>query len=323
MWWGVCGGSVLRSTTDSYLIILFETVIKRSRTPQGTCVVLGMKERVTLTIDEELLAQIDAKIDGITVKNRSHAVELHLRRALQGRVPTRAVILAGGRGTRMRPLTKKVPKPLLEIQGKSLLEHNLNFLKRVGIRDIFLSVGYLKEQVMQRFGDGSQYGLSITYIEEDPDAPLGTAGPLKKASKQLQTSPFVVLNADELKDVNLEKMYKEHLRNEALATIALTTVKDPSLFGAAMLDGNRIIRFVEKPKKGEAPSKLINAGLYIFEPAVLDLIPEGFAMLETDVFPKLARNEKLYGYPFSGQWFAPESPEYLKKIEQEWQGFHT
>jgi len=282
-----------------------------------------MKERITLTIDQELLAQIDEKVDGVTVKNRSHAVELHLRRALRGRVPKQALILSGGKGTRMHPLTKRTPKALLEVQGKSFLEHNLSFLQHAGVREVLISVGYLKEQIIKHFGDGTLYGLSITYIEEDPDAPLGTAGPLRKAREQLRKEPFLVLNADELKDVNLEKMYREHLRNEALATIALTTVKDPSLFGAAMLDGSKILRFVEKPGKGQAPSKLINAGLYIFEPAILELIPDGFAMLETDVFPKLARDEKLYGYPFSGQWFAPESPDYLTKIEREWRGYQT
>ena len=278
-----------------------------------------MKERVTLTIDRQLLGQIDGKVDGVTVKNRSHAVELYLRRALKGRVPSKALILAGGRGARMQPLTDKTPKPLLKVQGKSLLEHNLDLLKRFGIRDVVLSVGYLKDQIKEQFKDGTDYGVSITYVEEDE--PLGTAGPILKAKDKLKDGPFMVLNADEMKDVNLEKLYKEHLRTEAITTIALTTVKDPSLFGVAMLDGNRILRFVEKPAKGAAPSKLINAGLYIFEPEVLDLIPEGFAMLETDVFPKLAKSEKLFGYPFAGQWASPETPDWLKRTEKEWEGF--
>ncbi len=280
-----------------------------------------MKERVTLTIDENLLKEIDGKVDGVTVKNRSHAVELHLRRALKGRAPQKAFVLAGGKGTRMLPLTKDVPKPLLTVQGKPILEYNLALLKRFGINEVIVSVGYLKEQVKERFGDGAAYGLRITYVDEDPEQPLGTAGPLRKAKERLEEGSFLVLNADELKDVNLERMFREHLRTQATATIALTTVKDPSLFGVAMLDGERILRFVEKPAHGTAPSKLINAGLYIFEPDVLEIIPEGYAMLETDVFPKLAREGKLVGYPFAGQWFSPENPEYLRKIEKEWEGF--
>lgn len=280
-----------------------------------------MKERVTLTIEQQLLELIDSKIDGVEIKNRSHAVELYLRRALQGRVPKKAVILAGGKGTRMLPLTKRKPKPLFEIQGKSFLEYNLNLLERFGIRDVIISVGYLKEQIKERFGNGEEYGVKITYVEENSENPLGTAGPLKKAREHLRDGSFLVLNADELKDINLELFFKEHVKNQALATIALTTVKNPSLFGVAMLDGSRIVRFIEKPAPGTEPSRLINAGVYLFEPQVLEMIPDGFAMLETDLFPKLARSGQLYGYPFAGQWFVPESPEYLERIEKEWEGF--
>jgi len=280
-----------------------------------------MKERVTLTIDKDLLAELDGKVDGITVKNRSHAAELYLRRALKGRVPKTAFILAGGKGTRMLPLTKETPKPLLKVRGKPILEHNLELLRRFGVQKAIISVSYLKEQIKEYFGDGDQFGLHITYVDENPEHPLGTAGPLNKAKELLKEGSFLVLNADELKDVNLERMFREHLRTQAAATIALTTVKDPSLFGVAMLDGERIIRFVEKPAPGTAPSKLISAGLYIFEPDVLAVIPDGYAMLETDVFPKLAREGKLVGYPFAGQWFSPETPEYLPKVEKEWEGF--
>jgi len=283
--------------------------------------VVALKERVTLTIEKDLLEKIDGKVDGISVKNRSHAVELFLRRALKSRVPRKAFILAGGRGTRMLPLTAETPKPMLTVQGKTLLEHNLDFLKRFGIRDVIISVGYLKERIMEHFKDGAAYDVNITYIEEDPQEPLGTAGPLKRAKELLKDDSFLVLNADELKDVNLDQFYRTHLQSEGLATIALTTVKDPSLFGVALLDGTRILRFIEKPAPGTAPSKLINAGLYVFEPAVLDMIPDGFAMLEVDLFPKLAREGKLHGYHFAGMWACPETPEWLPRIEKEWEGF--
>lgn len=281
-----------------------------------------MKERVTLTIEKELLEQIDARVDGHSVKNRSHAVELFLRRALRGRVPKQALILAGGKGEKMLPLTKKTPTPMIPVQGKPMLEHNIELLKRFGITDIIISVGYLKEQIMDHFMDGTPFGVSITYIEEDSESPLGTAGPIKKAKERLKEGSFLVLNADELKDVNLEKLYREHLRSEALATIALTTVNEPSGFGVAMLDGNHILRFVEKPTE-EAPSKLISAGLYVFEQEVISMIPDGFAMLEIDLFPKLAREGKLIGYPFAGQWLCPQTPEHLKRAEKEWQGFKS
>ena len=280
-----------------------------------------LKERVTLTVDKELLSKVDARVDGVNIKNRSHAVELFLRRALRGQVPSTAIILAGGKGVKMLPLAEETLKPMLPIQGKPMLEHNLELLKRFGIRNVIISVGHLKEKIIDHFKDGNQYGISITYLEEDPEHPLGTAGPIRKAKHLLKDEPFLVLNADELKDINLEQFYHAHLQNNGLATIALTTVKDPSSFGVALLDGMRILCFVEKPEPGKAPSRLISAGIYIFEPSVTDLIPDGYAMLEVDLFPKLARESKLFGYPFAGAWYSPRTPEWLERIEKEWQGY--
>lgn len=280
-----------------------------------------MKERVTLTIERDLLHRIDSKVDGLSVKNRSHAVELFLRRALKGQVPQRAIILAGGANGRGANGAKTTPKPLLKVQGKPLLEHNIDLLKRFDILDIIISVGHGKERIKEYFGDGAAFGIRITYLDEDPDHPLGTAGPLRGARGLLGQDPFVVMNADELKDVNIEQVYRTHIQSGGLATITLTTVKDPTKFGVAMLDGNRILRFVEKPNEKMAPSKLISAGLYILEPQVLDLIPDGFAMLETDLFPKLARDGVLFGHPFAGKWYSPESPQWIIRIEKEWEGF--
>jgi len=280
-----------------------------------------MKERVTLTIDKDLLGKIDAQVDNISVKNRSHAVELFLRRAMKGQVPNTAIILAGGRGVRIGVNNEETPKSMIKIKGKPILEYNVELLKRFGITHVLLSVGHQKEKIKEHFKDGEEFGVQITYIEEDPEQPLGTAGPIKKAKNYLRDESFIVMNGDEIKDINLVHLYKHHLQSGGLATIALTTVKDPSSFGTAMLDGNRVLYFVEKPEPGKAPSRLINAGMYVFEPAVLSLIPDGYAMLEVDLFPKLAREEKLYGYPFAGQWYSPRTPEWLERIEKEWDGF--
>jgi len=125
---------------------------------------------------------------------------------------------------------------------------------------------------------------------------------LKLAKKHLKGS-FIVSNGDELKNINIPRMFRLHKRKNALGTIALTTVDNPSDYGVARLDGSRIIEFVEKPKKQDAPSNLINAGFYILEPEVIDMIPDGFSMLEKDVFPKLAKMNRLRGFPFAGQWF--------------------
>jgi mannose-1-phosphate guanylyltransferase len=277
-----------------------------------------MKDRVTLTLDRDILRIVDDRIDGTHIKNRSHAIELLLRQSLKSTTPTTAVILAGGKGENLRPLTEDKPKSLLEVNGRPILQYNLDLCKKFGIKNVILSVGHLAEQIKRHYGDGSRHGLNITYIEE-PE-PMGTAGPLKQLQGKL-TESFVVINGDELKDINLAKMYQTHLNNDAKATIALTTVDDPSHYGVALLDGTRIQRFVEKPAKEDAPSKLISAGLYIMEPEVLSRIPEGFAMLETDVFPKLAKEGQLHGYPFSGQWFDIGSVERLHQAGDDWKGF--
>ena len=274
-----------------------------------------MKERITITLAKDIIGQIDKRIDGVDIKNRSQEIELLLAEALGTNIPGKAVLLVGGRGTRLRPLTDKIPKALLEVQGKVVTGHLCDLLKKYGIREVVLCVGYLKDKIKEHFGDGSKIGMSITYIEEDE--PLGTAGPLKLAKKYLKDS-FIVSNGDELKDINIPRMFRLHKRKNALATIALTTVDDPSHYGVARLDGSRIIEFVEKPSN--PPSNLINAGFYILEPEVIDMIPNGFSMLEKDVFPKLAQLGRLRGFPFAGQWFDIGNIERYKIAEKKWKG---
>ncbi|MEK6983527.1 MAG: sugar phosphate nucleotidyltransferase [Nanoarchaeota archaeon] len=274
-----------------------------------------MKERITITLDKHLLMQIDKRVDGIGIKNRSQEIELLLAEALGANIPSKAVLLVGGRGTRLRPLTDNTPKALLAVQGKTIIEHLFDLLKKYGIREAILCTGYLKDKIREYFGDGAKIGVSIVYAEEDE--PLGTAGPLKLAKKYLKES-FIVSNGDELKDINIPRMFRLHKRKNALATIALTTVDDPSHYGVARLDGSRILEFVEKP--ANAQSNLINAGFYIIEPEVIDMIPDGFAMLEKDVFPQLAKLGRLRGFPFAGQWFDIGNIDRYKIAEKKWKG---
>ena len=273
------------------------------------------KERITITLDKDLLEQIDRRVDGITIKNRSQEIEHILLDALGSRTPKHAVILAGGKGTRLRPLTLSTPKALVDVHGKTLTEHLLDLLKKYGVTHVTLSVGYLMDKIREHFGDGAKLGVAIDYIEEGE--PLGTAGPLLFLKGRMKDS-FIVSNGDELKKINIPRMYRLHRRKNALATIALTTVQDPSQYGVARLDGTRILEFVEKPKKSEAPSNLINAGFYILEPEVLDMIGPGKQMLEKDVFPKLAQMGRLRGFPFAGQWFDTGNLERLEKARKLW-----
>lgn len=277
-----------------------------------------MKERVTLTLERNILEKIDKSVDGGKVKNRSHAIEMLLRKAIGVDKPTKAFILAGGKGKRLRFLSKDTPKPLMQIKGKPIIQYNIELFKKYGIRDIIISVGYKADLIKKELGDGRKFGVNLTYVEEKNA--LGTAGPLKLARPFLKET-FIMCNADELKNIDLDDMFNFHQANKGLGTIALTSVQDPSAYGVALLNGNKIMTFVEKPSKENAPSNLINAGLYILEPDVIDCIPDGFAMLETDVFPKLASEENLYGYPFSGQWFDTGTPERFKFAEDKWRGF--
>jgi len=229
----------------------------------------------------------------------------------------KAIILAGGLGTRLKPLTDTIPKSMIDVQGKPLLGHIIELFKKFGVTEIYLSVGHMKEQIMEYFGNGGNFGVTINYITEDE--PLGTAGPVKKGAAGW-SEDFFVSNGDELKDFNLEEMYELHKRNKAWVTIALTEVEDPSAYGVVRMDGEKIVEFVSKPKKEEAPSRLINSGLYIFNPAVLGHIPDGFVMSEKDVFPKLAKEGHVFGWKATGQWFPTDTLEKYERAKKEWKG---
>ena len=231
----------------------------------------------------------------------------------------KAIILAGGLGTRLRPLTHHTPKALVKIQGKPLTEHILDILKMSGITEIYLSVSYLADKIKDYFGDGSGFGVKIKYIEEKE--PLGTAGPLLLLGKNEFNSSFVMINGDILFNIDLKEMLNFHNDKKAVATVALIEVDDPSHYGTVRMEDKRIVEYVEKPKKEEAPSNLVNAGYYIFKPEVLGLV-EGKkrAMIEYDISPILAKQGKLFGYPVKGQWFEIGNSEKLEIANKEWKG---
>lgn len=290
---------------SSYGIIIF---INQRQLTGGV-----MKQRVTLTIDNDILQQIDKSVDGFRIKNRSHAVELLLLKSLQSDIAAQAVILAAGRDKRLKP---NVPIGMMPIHNKPIIEHLIDLFKKYNVRDILIGVCYDKEKIIQYFGNGSRFGVKIRYIEEEE--PSGTTNLLKKARPYL-TGSFFVTNSDELKSVNLSDMYLTHKENNALVTVGLTLNEDPKHYGVVSIDGIRIKEFKEKPKGRLQQSKLINAGLYLFEPEVLDMIP-GNVVMFYDFFPSLAEKNKLIGYPFSGQWYDISSKEDYERAEKDWKG---
>ncbi|MBI4154392.1 nucleotidyltransferase family protein [Candidatus Woesearchaeota archaeon] len=224
-----------------------------------------------------------------------------------------ALMLAGGKGERLRPYTDNMQKTLMPIQGRAILDYNIALLKRHNINTIVLGIGYLGDKVRQHFENKEIAGI----IFSEETEPLGTGGALRLASGHLKET-FVMCNGDELKDIDIYKMLEIHRKNNALVTIALTEADDPTSFGVARLDGSRILEFVEKPKRDEAPSNMINSGLYIIEPEVIGMLPEGKSSLEKEIFPTIAKQGRLFGYKFSGQWFPTDTPERYHKAEKEW-----
>jgi len=272
------------------------------------------RDRLTITLRNDLLSELDSIVDGINVRNRSHAIEILLSRVLESRRVRKALILAGGKGTRMRPLTYEMPKPMIPLKGKPLIQHIIELCRKYEIREIIMSVGYLGDKIKDHFGDGSHLGVDIKYVEEKQE--LGTAGPLRLARKYIN-GPFLMFNGDVLSNIDLSDLIRFHTEQKATATIALTQVEDTSSFGVARLKGHSIVGFVEKPKNG-LESRLINAGVYVLEQEVIDYVPKGKAMMETDVFPKLTNEGKLFGYPFDGQWFDTGTPEAYERAIKNW-----
>ena len=217
-----------------------------------------------------------------------------------------AIILAGGLGTRLRPLTDNTPKPLLPIKGKPILQHILENLKKNGILKVIISLGYKSEQVMDYFKDGSWLGLKISYTLENE--PLGTGGAVRKAASGIK-EPFFLLWGDNLMDINLKALKEEYLKNGTEVIMALTPREDVEHFGVVKLQGKKIIKFVEKPKREEAPSNLINAGAFIIKPRELDILPEGKSSMDYDFFEKLAPLGKISAYIHDGQWFPTDTLE--------------
>ena len=225
----------------------------------------------------------------------------------------KAIVLAGGYATRLRPISYVIPKLLFPVAGKPMIYWTLDRLERFQVDEVVLAVNYLAEDLRKVVGDEYR-GMRIKYSLET--MPLGTAGPIKLASKMTRLNKtFIAMNGDIITNLDLDEMLQHHKSSKANVTDALEEVQDPSRFGVVELDAaSRIVRFVEKPNRKEAPSRLINAGVYLIEPNVLKQIPTGRKVsLEREVFPVLARRGKLAGFKLSDYWFdIGDSADYRK-----------
>jgi mannose-1-phosphate guanylyltransferase/phosphomannomutase len=211
--------------------------------------------------------------------------------------------MAGGEGSRLRPLTSRRPKPLAPIVNKPVMEHIVDLLRRHGTTEIVATLHYLADEIESYFGDGSSFGVSMSYVVED--TPLGTAGAVKLAEELLGNEPFLVISGDALTDLNLEALVADHARTQATATITLQRVTNPLEFGVVITDENsRITRFLEKPSWGEIFSDTINTGIYVLDASVLSYMERGKAYdFSRDIFPRLLHEGKtVSGYVTTEYW---------------------
>ncbi len=223
-----------------------------------------------------------------------------------------AVILVGGEGTRLRPLTSNVPKPIVQLVDRPFMAYMLEWLRGHGVEDVIMSCGFLADGVREVLGDGSAFGLRLRFVEE-PE-PRGTAGAVKLAEPMLEER-FLMLNGDVLTDIDLSAQIAQHEQTGARGTLALVPVPDPSAYGLVLLDEDRAVEeFIEKPSSEQKlPTNLISAGAYVLEREILDMVPpDRNVSIEREVWPRLV-GDGLYGFPSESYWMDIGTPErYLK-----------
>ncbi len=215
----------------------------------------------------------------------------------------KAIIMAGGEGTRLRPLTSLRPKPMVPIVNQPVMEHILGLVKHHGITDVVATLAFMPQVIREYFRDGDEWGMNIAYAVEE--TPLGTAGSVKNAEKLLDDEPFLVISGDALTDIDLTEILSFHKSTDAAVTIALKRVEDPLDFGVVITDADgRVERFLEKPTWGQVFSDEINTGIYVIEPWVLAEIPEGQPYdFSSDLFPKLMeQGHPIFGLSVEGYW---------------------
>ncbi len=274
------------------------------------------RSRITITLQQQILSQIDQLIDGKNIRNRSHAIESILVQQLSSNINT-AVILAGGKGTKLRPLTYEVPKSMLPIKGKPLLEYTIHNLKNNNIRNIIICIGYLGEQIKKYFSDGERFGVHITYSEEKE--PLQTGGALAQIKANISQSPFLIIHGDTLTTLNFADLINFHNNNRLLVTVAVTTTEKPEQFGQLQLHGISLVNFYQHSKKSIVHTHLINCGMYVCNQEIFQFFPKKKAFLFEDIISELISKKRVAGFVFEEQWFDVGNLESNEKAIKEFQ----
>ncbi len=229
----------------------------------------------------------------------------------------KAVVLVGGLGTRLRPLTCNTPKPMIPLVNQPFIEHMIENMRDQGITEVILAVQYLAERFRETLGDGSRLGVKV-HIVEEPE-PRGTAGAVKNVEHMLDDTTFV-FNGDVMTDLDLRAMLAFHRENQSKLTIALTPVEDPTAFGLVETNTDgRIRRFLEKPRPEDITTNMINAGTYILEPEVFRYVPPAqYYMFERGLFPvMLQTSDPMFGYPSNAYWTDVGKPQAYLEVHHD------
>lgn len=229
---------------------------------------------------------------------------------------TKAIILAGGKGTRLYPVTKEIPKPLLPVQGKPIINYLVDLFLNENVRDIFVLISKDFRDDFDWWKKRHYPQSKISFIEEKE--PLGTFGGLWYLKEELSQGDFFLTNGDELKEINLQEMAEFHQQAPGIATIALVEVPNPQDYGVVLCQSSTVVKFLEKPQK--PPAKYISSGLYVLSPEIFKYHPgPKFSMIEKDLFPRLVQEQKLAGFKFKGRWLDCGSWERYQKALDSWQ----
>lgn len=250
--------------------------------------------RLTITLDQQILQQVDTLVDGKKIRNRSHAIEYALKKQFSPQV-SKALILAGGEVDKKHNL----PKPMINIGGVSALELTIKKLYSAGIQEVLLVLGDMGDKIKEHFGDGEKFGINIKYIEQKKPG-QGTALAIYEARHYFSNEPFLIWYGDVLADIDILHFIRFHVKRKRLVSMALTSVQEPSGWGVVKLRGSEVVDLQEKP--GETSSFVINAGIYIASPKIFNKIEKNMKSFEREVLVDLAKEEKLGGYLFDGDW---------------------
>lgn len=273
----------------------------------GDCKVRS-RPRITITLAPDLLQRVDRMVDEANIRNRSHAIEVLLRRSLDPEI-TRAAMLAGG------PSEGDRPPALAPIGGRCLIEVMIDHLAQHGIDTLYVLAGDNEELLRGRLSGAETDGVRIRFISEG--SPRGTAGAVKPLQHEIEDQPLLVLHGDVLTDIDLTEFIRFHRQEGTLATIAVKPRAAERRYGKVMLQGNRITEFLDTGNS-EGLS-IINAGVYLLEPEVLEMIADGApAYFEVDLFPRLAAIGELTAFMFQGVWFDISAEASYREAQRRW-----